>query len=382
MNTLSLSVFIITGFLCILTYVLYPAVIWVIGRAAPFIIKRSEIQPPVSIIIAAYNEEKHIEQKIINTMALDYPNDKVEILIGSDGSSDRTLDILDRYASRGIRTFNYRINRGKTSVQNDLVREANGEILILTDAASFLSPDAIRLIVRNFADEKVGCVAGRMVFTATDENITTQSQGMYWKYESGIRVLESKLGRVIGVDGPLYAMRRELYIPLEPDMISDFLSPLLVLQDGNRVVLEEQAVVREEPKKRTDQEFETRRRITLRALTALFRHPGLLNPISDTFLAFQIIAHKLLRWAVGILVAVNLICCSMLARKLFFKIILAGYIVFFISALMGWCFSGKEKKIPLLSIPYYFILVNAAATMGLIDFLRSRKATTWQTLRD
>ena len=356
--------------------------IWVLGKVFPFKPQRADITPSISIIIPAYNEAKHIQQKIENTLALEYPKEKVEILVGSDGSTDETAEIVNRFTNRGVRLIDFKENRGKTAEQNDLVEQSKGEILIFTDAASFLEPNAVREIVKSFADERVGCVAGQMHFVNTDSNLTTRSQGIYWQYEVKIRELESKLGSLIGVDGPLYAVRRDCYVPLGKEIISDLLTPLLVLKQGKKVVLESQAFVDEHPTINPNQEFITRRRVVLRGLVGLSAYFNLLNPLRRPFLAFQIFFHKLLRWFIGPLVLLNILACIAFSVHLFFKVILVLYILFFLGAVLGWVAQRLGHKTGMLALPYYFTLVNSAATMGIIDFFRKKQAVTWQPVRN
>jgi len=383
MINILLFLYIITFFLCLLTYIIYPLAIWLIGNLVKQNMNRSEITPLVSIVISAYNEENDIEAKIDNTLALDYPKDKIEILVGSDGSTDRTADILNTYSDK-ILFHDFKVNRGKTTVQNELVQKAKGEILVFTDAASFLPKDAVSKLVRNFADSRVGCVAGRMVFTGTDSNMTTQSQDLYWRYESAIRELESRLGSLIGVDGPLYAVRKNAYIPLQPNIISDLITPLLVLEQGKKVILEPEALVEEKPTSKGKQEFNTRRRITLRGLVGIFSHPELLNPFRHPVLMLQIACHKLIRWFVGPLVILHILSCLLLVAQGFepMRFVLSLYALFFIAAFAGWILSFSSRKVKIFTVPYYFCLVNAAATLGIIDFLRKRQAVTWKTVRD
>ncbi len=383
MNTVFFVLFFVSFLLCAATYFLYPAVIGLLGTFGKVKIGRARIAPFVSIIISAYNEEKHIAAKIRNTLALDYPEDRFEILIGSDGSSDGTAAMVRKFSDRRILFFDFPQNRGKTSVQNDLVEKASGEVLVFTDAASFLPENALRKLVRNFADSRVGCVAGRLVFVSQGLNITTQSQGLYWRYEVKIREMESRLGRLIGVDGPLYAVKRECYIPLRPNIISDLMTPLLVLEQGKMVVLEPEALVEEEPTHHGSQEFNTRRRIVLRGMVGIFSHPEVINPCRHPALSLQVFLHKVLRWFVGPLVILNtgacvgmLLCHSSLAASIF-----PFYIAFFTAALLGWVYDRKGKKVKLLTVPYYFCLVNWAATCGIMDFLRKKQAVTWQTVR-
>ncbi|MDY6824167.1 MAG: glycosyltransferase family 2 protein [Thermodesulfobacteriota bacterium] len=377
---LLLFLFFLSIFLCFGTYVLYPLLLILIGTFKKIKIQKKEITPSVSIIISAYNEEGDIAHKIKNTRNLDYPKGKVEILIGCDGSTDNTAKIVNDYLEPGIKFFNFRENRGKTSVQNDLVEAAENEILIFTDAASFLPKDALKKIVRNFYDNRVGCVAGKMRFIDTNKNITTQSQGLYWKYEVTLRLLESMLGSLIGVDGPLYAMKKKYYVPLPPNIISDLMTPLLVLGMGKKVVLEPEAFVDELPKDKATEEFETRRRVALRGMTGIFTYPDLLNPKKNLYLALQILFHKVIRWWVGPLVILNILTCVLLATTFsWLQPVIVLYLLFLLSAFTGKI--KKNTKVKIFTIPYYFCLVNFAATMAIIDFFRKRQATTWKTVR-
>ena len=376
-----LLIYFTTIFLCLATYAFYPIVILLAGKLIPFKPQKSEIRPKVSILIAAYNEEKHIQKKIKNTLALDYPLDKLEIFIGSDGSTDRTADRVREFAGQAVNLLECKINRGKTAVQNDLVNMSSGEILIFTDAASFLPADAVKKIVRNFADNRVGCVAGKMRFVGTDSNLTTQSQGLYWRYEVKIREMESRLGSLIGLDGPLYALRRNYYVQLEYNIISDLLTPLLVLAQGKKVILEPEAIVDEEPTLKTGQEFTTRRRITLRGLVSLFTYKQLLNPIKHPILAGKIFFHKILRWCVGPLVILHIAACLALSGHWFFKLSLTLYLIFFIAAVIGWAGDKAGLKIKILTVPYYFTLVNLSATMAIVDFIRKKQAVSWTPVR-
>lgn len=374
-------IFIFTIILCLSSYVFYPLIIGFIGSVYPFCVKKENVLPFVSVIIPAYNEAKHIEKKILNTLALNYPGKKIEIIVGSDGSTDDTAKIVEKYSSKGIRFIGYETNRGKTAVQNDLVNKSRGEILVFTDAASFLPPEAVKKIVCNFADQRIGCVAGKMQFINTDENMTTQSQGLYWKYEVLIRELESRVGSLIGVDGPLYAVRREYYIPLGHHVISDLMIPILILAQGKKVVLEPEAIVNEAPTIKSKQEFKTRRRITLRGLIGISTYKHLLNPIKHPVISFQIFLHKIIRWFIGVLVVLNGVSALVLCEAWPFQIYLVCYVLFFVAALFGWGLSLTGIKIKAFTVPYYFFLVYSAATMGIIDYIGKRQAVTWKPVR-
>jgi len=375
------TLFWISFFLCLSTYLIYPSVVWLISRMTPFKISAKEHYPVVSIIISAFNEENSIKEKIKNTFDQDYPGEKIEIIIGSDGSTDRTVEFAKSFKDPRVKVFELKDNEGKTAVQNYCVDHSTGEILFFTDAASFISANAIKDMVKNFADVKVGCVAGSMRFVNTDLNITTESQGLYWKYEAKLREIESKLGHLIGVDGPLYAIRRNDYIKLGKNIISDFISPLLVIANGKKVVLEKEAYVDEVPTIAGDHEIRTRRRITLRGLIGLRTHAELLNIFKYPALSLQIYFHKVVRWFVGPLVVLNFISVLFLSQILFYKVILFGYFIFFMGALIGMVLEKLQLRVKLFSIPYYFALVNYAAMLGIIDFLNDKQVITWQPVR-
>ncbi len=367
--------------LIISTYFLYPFILFVISKVKPFYVHKKDIYPSVSVVISAFNEEKHIEQKIENTLNLDYPKENLEIIIASDGSTDKTCEIAGRYKEKGIKLLDFRTNRGKVIIQNESVEHASGEIILFMDAASLVDKNALRKIVQNFSDKRVGCVAGRMVYVDTDLNITTKSQGLYWKYENNIRNLESRIGQMIGVDGPLYAIRKSNYVMLGKNIISDLITPLLVILQGKKVVLEEHAVVMEEPNIHSEHEFNTRRRITLRGLNGLRAYPEMLNPFSHFSLSMQIIFHKILRWFVGLFVGINIVASIALSANNLYGLFFAGYCLLFLFAITGSILNKRGMQLKILTVPYYFILVNFSATMGVFDFLRRKEIISWKPVR-
>lgn len=381
MNTVLITIFALTVFLVSYSYFIYPVILWIIASITQFRPNSGEEKPGVSILIPAFNEAKHVRRKLVNALALDYPKDKMEVIVGSDGSNDNTAAIVREYAERGVRLLDFHENRGKTAVQNDLVEAAKNGILVFTDAASFMPKSSLRNLISPFSDSRVGCVAGRMVFIDTDKNITTQSQGLYWHYEMILRKLESRIGCMIGVDGPLYALRRENYVPLANNIISDLITPLLVLKQGKKVILKENAYVLEEPTEKSNQELKTRRRITLRGLVSLKAYPELLSFKKHPLLAFQLFSHKVLRWSVGPMVLLNIISSLLLHEILFFKFMMLIYLIFFGLSVAGWYYEKTEYASRILKFPYYFSLVNLAATLGIVDFVRGKQIISWKPSR-
>ena len=367
--------FLLTGYV----YFLYPIILTRLSRFVARNYTKSRITPPISIIISAYNEERSIARKIENTLSLDYPPELVEIIVGSDGSRDRTEEIVKSYRERGVRLLAFPENRGKTVVQNDCVREASHEIIVFMDAASMCERGALRKLVSNFADSRVGAVAGRVVFTRLEKNLTAESQGVYWSYEQILKKAEGSLGSLVGVDGPLYAIRKNLYTSLDSDMMSDFISPLLVIRSGHGVVYEPEAVTYEDPTARTGDEFNTRRRIVTRGFTSLARYPELINPARMPLLAWQIFSHKILRWMVGFYYLGMLVSSLLLATRRFF--LLAFGSLFAILCLSIYALRVQDVAGRWYAIPYYFVLVNLASVLGVIDYLRGRKVISWKPVR-
>jgi cellulose synthase/poly-beta-1,6-N-acetylglucosamine synthase-like glycosyltransferase len=360
-------------------YFLYPVMITSLSKYLNKRFSKGDIEPPVSIIITAYNEERGIVSKIENTLSLDYPKHKMEIIVGSDGSTDRTNEIVRSYENQGVRLMGYAHNRGKTMTQNDCVRNASYEIIIFMDASSLCDTNCIRRLVANLSDPRVGAVAGRVEFIQSFDNLTTQSQGIYWKYEQMLKTAESKMGTLVGVDGPLYAIRKELYVQLSQDIISDLITPLLIIRDGYSVVYESDAVTYEEATKQTADEIKTRRRIVSRGFYGLTRYPELFNLLHRPLIAWEIISHKILRWLVGLYFVVMLVCSLVLIVNFGYLIMFIGIVTFLCLAYQG--FKSQDHCRKICAIPYYFVLVNWAAILGVLDFLRGKKVISWKPVR-
>lgn len=373
------SIFWISFFLTGYVYILYPLIITALSFIFNKHYVRETIEPPLSVVITAFNEEKHIASKIQNTLELDYPKDKLEIIVGSDGSTDRTNEIVKSYEKHGVRLLDFTENRGKTMVQNDCVRKAANDIIVFMDAASVCDKDCLKNLVKNFADSRVGVVAGRVEFIQSKENLTTESQGLYWKYEQSLKKAESRLGSMVGVDGPLYAIRRDVYVYLEADIISDLITPLLVIRDGYSVVYEPTAVTYEEATIRTGDELRTRRRIVTRGFAGLFRYPELFNFIKRPMIVWQILSHKILRWLVGLYFLLMLGSSLILSSQLIY--LLAFYCMAGFLFLAYYGLRTRDHPRGLYAVPYYFVLVNYAALHGVMDFFRGKRVVSWKPVR-
>lgn len=361
----------------------YPILLWVASRVMGRRVRTEHREPTVSIIISAYNEARHLAAKLENTLDLDYPPGRLEILVGSDGSSDDTVAIAQRYGHRGVQCLRFPVNRGKTAVQNDCARLAGGDILVFMDAASMCNREAVRELVAPFADGRVGVVAGRVMYGDGKGGLVERAQGLYWRYEQAIKRWESDCGALVGVDGPLYAIRAGLFPAVPAEMMSDFLVPLKVRQAGHLAVLAPGAIAVEEPTRSPKHEFQTRRRLVLRGFRVLASNPDLLNPLRSGLLAWQIWSRKLLRWLVGVMfLAATLAALYLFFEQPVYRVVATVCIITIpLAAGASWLEGWKVLPRPFL-FPFYFALVNGAALFGLMDFLRGRQVVSWRPVRD
>ncbi|WP_405420071.1 glycosyltransferase family 2 protein [Marinobacter flavimaris] len=369
--------------LLIYVYAGYPMLVWLISRLKHRPVnKSSHHQPAVSILIAAYNEAKDIEATLRNKLALDYPGDRMEILVISDESEDATDDIVERIAKDApvpIRLFRQVPRQGKTTGLNTLHQHATGEILLFSDANSQWDTQALRKLARNFNDPAVGYVTGKMVYVHQDGSLIGDGCSAYMKYENWLRLQETRIGSVVGVDGGIDAMRKQLYQPLRADQLPDFVQPLKVVEQGYRVVYEPDALLKEEALTDGTSEFSMRVRVSLRALWALKDMKQLMNPANNAIFAWQMISHKLLRYGAFVPMATLALTTLYLAPKAgIYTLAALGYIGF---ALLAWQGHKKEKggeALPALySIPYYFMLLNLASYKACVAFLKGEKKVIW-----
>jgi len=372
--------FFLSFFLILYVYLGYPLLMFLAARTCRRKVGKKDIQPPVTVIITACNEEKDIAAKLENTLLLDYPEERLEIIVGSDGSVDGTNSIVRTFEQSGVKLIAFEKNRGKTLTQNDCVKEARNNLIVFMDAASICEKDALKKIAACFADARVGAVAGRIVYKTANESLVTESQGIYWQYEQALKRAESALGMLVGVDGPLYVVRKELYRDLPGEAVSDLMTPLLVREAGQWVVLEQDAICYEEPTKTTGEEQKTRRRVVARGFVGLFRYRSLLNPFKFPLLAWQIVSRKVLRWLVGLCFILMLISSFFLLDGLFYRAVFVCMILLLALAFIG--LKNPEQTNPLIAVPYYFLLVNWSALLGFFDFLRGKKIVSWKPVRN
>src|SRR5262249_6474987 len=268
-------------------YAGYPALMFVISLMFKRPVRRDDITPRVSVIIAAYNEERDIAAKLKNTLALDYPRDRMEIIVASDCSTDRTDEIVRSFSAQGVILYRQPERFGKTVAQNGAVEIASGEILVFSDATTMYEPDAIRKIVRDFADPEVGCVAGQLIYVDASSSAVGKGCRSYWGYEKFLKRCESEVGSLVGVSGCMYAVRRTSHARLANDMIDDFVIATEIHLQDLRTVYDPEAIALEDTNHRAKDEFRMRVRVIKQTMSALGRYREALNPFRHKMFAFQ-----------------------------------------------------------------------------------------------
>lgn len=354
----------------------YPILAWALARLRPRPITRQAILPRVTVITAAYNEADHIEATVRNKLEQDYPEQLLDVIVVSDCSEDSTDEIVRRLGKR-VRLIRQEQRSGKTAALNLAVPEAEGEVLVFSDANSIYASDAIRYLVRNFADSSVGYVTGKMVYTNPDGTIVGDGCSAYMRYENWLRAQESCFGSVIGVDGGVDAVRAALYVPMRPDQLPDFVLPLTIAGQGYRVVYEPGALLYEQSLSVQADEYRMRVRVALRALWAIWDLRELLNPFRRPLLALQLISHKLLRYLAAVPLAAAWISSLLLVEHgPVFLVAAVLQTAFYCVALAGPIL-GKLGVPGSLAVPYYFTLLNMASIHALMRFLCGHRQVIW-----
>ncbi len=370
----------ISSFLIVYTYILYPLILWLIDVIFPRpVFKQTGESFPVSIIIAAHNEENVIRGRIENCLSMDYPLDKMEILIASDGSDDKTNAIVKEYESRHVRLLDYKTRRGKVNVLNDAVKEAAHDILIFTDANTMFKRDAIKNLVRHFGDERIGCVCGGLQFVNAHGGKTGDLEGFYWRYETTLKKLVGRRGYLLGANGGIFAVRKKLYVPCPPNtIVEDFVIAMKVLEGGHKVIFDSMACALEEATQRFIQEKKRRIRIGMgdyQTLTILWR---MLNPLRG-FPAFAFWSHKVIRWFVPFFLMIAFVTNFLiLQHHWFYQLIFVLQCIFYICAVAGQILSRTSYSNKFLGLCYYFVSMNYALLLGFLQFLRGVESAAWE----
>ncbi len=346
---------------------------------------QSEPLPEATLLIAAYNEEAVVAEKMANCLAQDYPADKLRIVWVTDGSTDRTDERLSAYAGVGV--LHEAARRGKTAALNRAMEHIATPLVICTDANTMLNTGAVSAIVRCFADPAVGCVAGeKRVAEAGEGSNAAATEGVYWRYESKLKEWDDRLCTAVGAAGELFAFRRALYEPQPADtLLDDFMISMRIAARGYRIAYCKEAYALESPSADMGEEGKRKVRIAAGGLQSVWRLRRLLCPCGHALLTFQYISHRVLRWtlapvALAALVPLNAALLRS-AHPLFYGGVLGLQLLFYGAALGGWLCERQGRKNRLLFIPYYFLFMNLNVFRGAVYLSRHRGQGAWEKAR-
>ncbi|MCQ9208778.1 MAG: glycosyltransferase family 2 protein [Omnitrophica bacterium] len=362
--------------LILFIYFLFPIIIFIIAKIKGRDPQQSDIAPFVSFIIALHNEEKVIREKLKNTLSLDYPQDRLEIIFALDGCTDKTKEIISECGNGRIRILDNKQRRGKVATLNRVVGEAKGEIVVFSDANSIHQKDTLRKLIRNFSDQKVGCVCGRLKYTGADSTSVGKGESLYWRYEHFVKTQESKLGKLLITNGSIQALRKHLYPYPDPEIADDFSVPLLIQARGYKILYEPQAVVYETATQSLKEEFRQKVRIVSQGIKGAIRLRKDLLRLRALGL-FELLFHKLLRWFIPFfLIAVFAFNLTLVQDKLYFYLFILQ-LIFYFFAFIGFLLQ-YSNKIKVFYIPFYFCLVNFASLVAFFWLLSGGETRMWE----
>lgn len=358
-------------------YVGYPIALRLIGLWKHFDIEsRDNFLPGLSVLISARNEEKDIAWKIAETLNWNYPKDRLELLVASDASDDGTDEIIRQVNDPRLKYVRLERRVGKNEALNRLAQIATGEFFFFTDANSHISPDCARRLVRHFADNRVGCVTGTdCTMREETKSVIGIGEKRYFSYETQLQKLESTLGSVLICFGAIFCIRKSLFSSLQPDLANDLELPIRIGGAGHAVLFEPEAVATENPTSSPKEEFNRRRRICAQGILGLWKLRNCLHGLR----AWQFISRKFLRWTAFFPLMLVLISSAVLAFNPIFRSLLIAQAAFYGLAFAGWVLAAIGRRAGgIFALPFYFVLVNAAALAGLIEACLGRRYNVWE----
>ena len=369
----------LSSIMIIYIYVGYPVLLKFLPKRASAQVSTDNISPKITVIIPAFNEAASIESTIKNKLEQHYPAELIQVIVISDESEDGTDEIVNQIALNDPRVSLIRQSprQGKTAGLNLAIPQAEGEIIIFSDANSHYHPEAIQQLVNCFKDDTVGYVTGKMVYVNTDGSLIGDGCSAYMKYENHIRALETQTSSIVGVDGGIDAIRKSLYQPMNADQLPDFVLPLKVITQGKRVVYCESALLNEESLSSSQTEFRMRVRVSLRAYWAMYDMKHLFNPSRYGLFTLQLISHKLLRYLAFIPLIIAFVTNGLITgESVFYSGTFLLQIIFYGAAAFVALNDGTKNKF--LGLAHYFCLINIASAMAFFKFVKGEKIVLWK----
>ncbi len=372
-------------FIVFYSYIGYGIVIYIIVKIKNAITSKvkfdASFEPEVTLIVPCFNEAEYIEEKIQNSLELDYPKDKLKLIFISDGSSDNTPQRIKKYDS--VIALHEDKRSGKAAAMNRAMKFVTTPIVVFCDANTTLNKEAIKELVKHYQDEKVGAVTGeKRIISTNKEGASTAGEGIYWKYESLLKKLDSDFYSVVGAAGELMSYRTSLYKELPSDsLLDDLMQSMQIAIDGYRVIYEKNAWAAETASANVKEELKRKIRISAGAWQSMLRLGKAFNPFHNFNLFFAFISHRVLRWTLApfsllILLIANVFLA--LDGNTLYTTILVMQIAFYALALLGWYFENKRIKVKVLFVPYYFFIMNLCVYLGLFRFLKGKQSVSWE----
>ena len=367
--------------LCVYSYFVYPLILRLIParRSSMESIINDKKLAGISLIITAHNEENRIREKLENTLQIDYPKELFEIIVASDCSTDGTDSIVASFADRGVRLARADQRAGKEYAQLCAIRESNGQVLVFSDVATRIPPDALQLMANRFADQRIGAISSEDRFISNDGRIV--GEGAYVKYEMWLRRLESDRAGLVGLSGSFFAARREVCRAWDIYSPSDFNTALNCAKQGLIAITSPDVVGIYKDVKDPALEYRRKMRTVIRGITAIARHPEVLNPFRMGLFAFQVWSHKIMRWGVPWFMLVFAFLTLMLqGQGLIYTLALVAQIVFYALALAGWL-SVQLRENTIVRIIFFFVQTNLALAQATVAFISGKRMTVWTPSR-
>lgn len=369
------------------TYIGYGILLYILVKVKRLFNKRvilvhGNYLPTVSILIAAYNEEDLIEEKITNTLELNYPKDKVQIIVITDGSTDLTVSKVREYQDVVLLHKDQRA--GKMAAIKRAIPYITGEVLLFTDANTFLNQLAVRELVKHYRNDQVGAVAGeKRIIVEESADASSAGEGFYWKYESFLKKCDYELYSNVGAAGELFSIRTKLYEPVEADtIIDDHMIAMRIAEKGYIIAYEPNAYAIETASANVKEELKRKVRIAAGGIQSILRLRKAANPFRNPVLTFQYLSHRVLRWTLTpILLPVIFILNGIIVYSggsLLYQILFLAQCIFYFSAYMGFYFERKNIRIKALFIPFYFCMMNYAVIAGIIRYFRNAQSAAWE----